>query len=117
MEGKEGRKLAVETFDPWTIKGLERNAVVVLGGFSTSPGRRHQEIYDIDFSKKKEYHDFSELERRVVDLIRRKMLVSHTRAVEQLIILNTPLNEKSHWVVETSIKSINNMDYSKISEI
>ncbi|DAC18257.1 MAG TPA: hypothetical protein D7I06_02000, partial [Candidatus Poseidoniales archaeon] len=119
MGGKEGRKLAVETFDPWTIKGLERNAVVVLGGFSASPkGEDTQEIYDIDFSKKKEYHDFSELERRVVDLIRRKMLVSHTRAVEQLIILNTPLNEKIPLGgQETSIKSINNMDYSKISEI
>ena len=61
MDGKEGRKLAVETFDPWTIKGLERNAVVILGGFSASPkGEDTQEIYDLDFSKKKEFHDFSE---------------------------------------------------------
>ena len=46
------------------------------------------------------------------------MLVSHTRAVEQLVILNTPLNEKIRLGgQETSIKSVNTMDYSKISEL
>ena len=47
MDGKEGRKLAVETFDPWTIKGLERNAVVILGGFSASPKGKTPKRYTI----------------------------------------------------------------------
>ena len=28
--------LRVETFDPWTIKGLERNAVVLLGSYTAA---------------------------------------------------------------------------------
>lgn len=119
MGAKSSKKLAVETFDPWTIKGLERNAVVILGGYSVSPdGEDTQEIYDIDFSRKNEYSHYNDVERKAIDLMRRKMLVSQTRAVEQLIILKTPLNEIIQLGgQETSMKSVNTMDYSEVSKI
>ena len=94
MEGKEGRKyLRLRHSIHGQLKDSSETQSLSLGGYSASPkGEDTQEILGIDFSKQKEYHDFSGLERKVVDLIRRKMLVSQYRAVEQLIILNTHLS-------------------------
>ena len=60
MRSNKSTKLAVETFDPWTIKGLERNAVVILGGYSVSPrGVDTQDIFDVDFSRRFEWDHFN----------------------------------------------------------
>ena len=111
---KDTSKLRVETFDPWTIKGLERNAVVILGGYTVSPrGTDTQDIFEIDFSRKNKYSDFSATERDTIDLMRRKMLVSQTRAVEQLIVLNTPFQaEINLGSIDEKFKSINSMDFT-----
>ena len=76
------------------------------------------DLYDIDFSRRNEYSHYNDVERKAIDLMRRKMLVSQTRAVEQLIILKTPLNEIIQLGgQETSMKSVNTMDYSEVSKI
>ena len=77
--------------DPWTIKGLERNAVVVLGGYYYSA--RDPDTKDLGaINLSKPFLEFEEHECEAIDLMRRKMLVSQTRAVEQLIIVDTPKN-------------------------
>ncbi|DAC14551.1 MAG TPA: hypothetical protein D7I06_08755, partial [Candidatus Poseidoniales archaeon] len=84
----ESRSLQVESFTPWTIKGLERDAVVILGGYvaaSADPDSRLL-AHGIDQN--------DNLQRKAIQLMRRKMLVSKTRAVDQLILLNAP-REKS----------------------
>ena len=119
MKKNKSTKLAVETFDPWTIKGLERNAVVILGGYSVSPrGVDTQDIFDVDFSRRFKWKDFDKNQRKSIDLLRRKMLVSHTRAVEQLIILNTPFDERIALGSEfETIKSVNTMNFSEMEKI
>ena len=61
----------VESFSPWTIKGLERDAVVIIGGYTAS-------YHDHD--TRGLYDDYGNTTnpsvKREVDLLRRKMIVS-----------------------------------------
>lgn len=107
-------KYKIETFDPWTIKGLERNAVVVLGGYYYSS--RDPDTKDLGaINLSKAFLEFEEHEREAIDLMRRKMLVSQTRAVEQLIIVDTPNNiELKLGGEEETFQSLNTMDFKSV---
>ena len=79
----------VESFSPWTIKGLERDAVVIIGGYTAS-------YHDHD--TRGLYDDYGNTTnpsvKREVDLLRRKMIVSLTRAKDQLILIESPKSFK-----------------------
>ena len=107
-------KYKIETFDPWTIKGLERNAVVVLGGYYYSA--RDPDTKDLGgLNLSKAYLEFEKHEREAIDLMRRKMLVSQTRAVEQLILVDTPNNiELKLGGEDETFHSINTMDFKSV---
>ena len=94
MDEKSGDgSLKVETFDPWTIKGLERNGVVILGAYTSSQADIDSEVlWGVNFDRNKKFEDFTAEQIEAINLMRRKMLVSNTRAVEQLIILESPQN-------------------------
>lgn len=81
----ETKSLRVESFTPWTIKGLERDAVVILGGYVAATSDPDSRLL-VSASNKEE-------RKTAIQLMRRKMLVSKTRAVEQLILLNAPRNK------------------------
>jgi len=81
----ESKSLRVESFTPWTIKGLERDAVVILGGYVAGTSDPDSRVLVSDPNK--------EEHKTATQLMRRKMLVSKTRAVEQLILLNAPRNK------------------------
>ena len=76
----------VESFSPWTIKGLERDAVVIIGGYTASfHDNDTRGLYEFD------YRDTTnERVKREIDLLRRKMIVSLTRAKDQLILIESP---------------------------
>lgn len=84
----ESRSLQVESFTPWTIKGLERDAVVILGGYVAASADPDSRLLAHGINQN------DNLQRKAIKLMRRKMLVSKTRAVDQLILLNAP-REKS----------------------
>ncbi len=111
MSSDGSEDLRVETFDPWTIKGLERNAVVLLGSYTAA--RR-----DLDSGvlwNANILGDVNESQARAIDLMRRKMLVSNTRAVDQLIILQSPKGDPFDLGKERyRLKSLNQPDYRDI---
>ena len=116
-DDKNGETLKVETFDPWTIKGLERNGVVILGSYTSSRHDVDSEIlWSVDFDRRIEYDDFAQDEQEAINLMRRKMLVSNTRAVEQLIMLESPRNKVFHLEnnEESMMKSLHPPDYNKV---
>ena len=80
----ESRSLQVESFTPWTIKGLERDAVVILGGYVAASADPDSRLLSYGIGQD------DNLKRKAIQLMRRKMLVSKTRAVDQLILLNAP---------------------------
>jgi len=81
----ESKSLRVESFTPWTIKGLERDAVVILGGYVAATSDPDSRLLVSNANK--------ELRKKAYQLMRRKMLVSKTRAVDQLVLLNAPRSE------------------------
>jgi hypothetical protein len=116
-DDKNEESLKVETFDPWTIKGLERNGVVILGAYTSSRHDVDSEIlWSVNFDRNTEYNDFEQAEQEAINLMRRKMLVSNTRAVEQLIMLESPRNEVFHLDnnEEFMMKSLPSPDYTDV---
>ena len=117
MDKDNEESLKVETFDPWTIKGLERNGVVILGAYTSHKEDLDSEIlWNVKFERKNEYDDFDRSERDAIDLMRRKMLVSNTRAVEQLIMLESPQDEvfKLTQSQEYRMKSLYPPNYNNV---
>jgi len=87
MAKDDTKKMWVESFDPWTIKGLERDSVVIIGPYTASdkdPDSRELFINKLNSELKSE--DLN----GAIELMRRKMLVSNTRAMSKLIVLNAP---------------------------
>lgn len=85
-----GEKLdtKLDSYNAWTIKGLERDAVVMICPYTASPKDSDSAILmntALDDSVEAE-------EKKAIDLMRRKLLVSNTRAVEQMILLHPPKN-------------------------
>lgn len=83
-----GEKLdtKLDSYNAWTIKGLERDAVVMICPYTASPKDSDSAILmntALDNSVEAE-------EKKAIDLMRRKLLVSNTRAVEQMILLHPP---------------------------
>jgi len=109
---------SVEAFDPWTIKGLERDAVVMIGAYTASdndPDSRellNTNLGDLD--------NLTPSEKDAIDLLRRKMLVSDTRAVEQVIVVSAPktninLGKKGENVHTLFPKRFEGAEYSEIN--
>lgn len=95
----ESRSLQVESFTPWTIKGLERDAVVILGGYVAASADPDSRLLAYGIRQN------DDLQKKAIQLMRRKMLVSKTRAVDQLILLNAPRENSidlsgngKHWL-------------------
>ncbi len=87
-------KLSVESFTPWTIKGLERDAVVIFGAYTASANDTDTSaLWGEDFTRLGEYSALSDSVISAIDLMRRKMIVANTRAVEQLVVVNLPKEE------------------------
>ena len=87
-------KLSVESFTPWTIKGLERDAVVIFGAYTASANDTDTSaLWGKDFTRLGEYSTLDKGVKSAIDLMRRKMIVANTRAVEQLVVVNLPREE------------------------
>jgi hypothetical protein len=106
MDKDEDKKMWAEYFDPWTIKGLERDTVIIIGPYTSSD----QDPDSRTLFKDKGMEDASitgEM-KDAIDLMRRKMLVSNTRAVDKLIILHAPKDiSKLAGSGKYQIKSLN----------
>ena len=86
MNKEEDNDMKVEHFNAWTIKGLERDAVIILCPYSSSvkdPDTRNL------YGRSGDNLDVNSPE---VKLMRRKLLVSNTRAVQQMVIVHPPKN-------------------------
>ena len=101
MEEKPETKL--DSYDAWTIKGLERDAVVMICPYTASPKDSDSAIL-MGFDSNSQ---FTIEQSKAVDLIRRKLLVSNTRAVQQLIILHPPKNMSTNLGHDQVIKCLN----------
>ena len=87
-------KLSVESFTPWTIKGLERDAVVIFGAYTASANDTDTTaLWGQDFTRLGQYSTLDKGVKSAIDLMRRKMIVANTRAVEQLVVVNLPREE------------------------
>ena len=78
----------VELFDPWLIKGLERESVVLVGAHSASP--KDPDSRGLMGVNLDNVEELGESVKSDINLMRRKMLVSSTRAISRLVILNSP---------------------------
>jgi len=106
MDKDEDKKMWAEYFDPWTIKGLERDTVIIIGPYTSSdkdPDSRT--LFD---ARSIEGASITGEMKDAIDLMRRKMLVSNTRAVDKLIILHAPKDiSKLAATGKYKIKSLN----------
>jgi hypothetical protein len=90
-EGMEADLDQVEIFNTWTVKGLERDNVLLVGGFMVSQADPETSKIKVDHNKEFPKNLGSQTElRRQVELFRRKHLVAHTRAKQGLIYLFAP---------------------------
>ena len=105
----ESRSLQVESFTPWTIKGLERDAVVILGGYVAASADPDSRLLAHGINQN------DNLQRKAIQLMRRKMLVSKTRAVDQLILLNAP-REKSIDLSGNGMHFLQSLNPPRISD-
>jgi len=80
------REHRTEFFDTFTIKGLERPRVAILGGWMVSGDGDHKLIFD----KNKRRPENPELNPHEIDRINRKMLVALSRAQSMSLVLAPP---------------------------
>jgi len=94
IEGMKADLDQVEIFNTWTVKGLERDNVLLVGGFMVSQDDPETSKIKVDHNKEfpKNLESQTEL-RRQVELFRRKHLVAHTRAKQGLIYLFAPVSK------------------------
>ena len=121
MDKDKKQETWVESFDPWTIKGLERNTVVLIGPYTTSD--RESDTREL-FNSLISDDGFVKANFEVLYLMKRKMLVSNTRSVDQLILVNSPpkrsrLDQSNKYnISRLDIPSIpESIDYERIMKI
>ena len=85
----------LDSYNAWTIKGLERDAVVMICPYTASPKDSDSAI--LMDTALDNISSVDTEERRAVDLMRRKLLVSNTRAVQQMILLHPPKNTTTNF--------------------
>ena len=127
MDKDKKQETWVESFDPWTIKGLERNTVVLIGPYTTSDRESDtRELFDNLSSRSGSISDdgFVKDNFNALYLMKRKMLVSNTRSVNQLILVNSPpkksqLDQSNKYnILRLNIPSIpESIDDERIMEI
>ncbi|MBT4058694.1 MAG: AAA family ATPase [Euryarchaeota archaeon] len=76
-----------EVFDTWTIKGLERPSVVVIGGWIVSQKGQFFSVYD-KIKGKNEPEKW--IEESDLELMRSRMLVALSRATQKMLVLTAP---------------------------
>lgn len=86
--------LAVEFFNTWDIKGLERDNVILLGQYMVAEHDR--EFNALEFDNNGNIHQGADIERMKAEynLFRRIHLVAQTRAKKRLICLTPPRSEQ-----------------------
>jgi hypothetical protein len=106
MDKDKDKKTWAEYFDPWTIKGLERDTVIIIGPYTSSD--KDPDSRTLFNAKAIESVSVTGEMKGAIDLMRRKMLVSTTRAVDKLIILHAPKDSsKLAATGKYQIKSLN----------
>lgn len=102
---KQGTR-KVESFTPWTIKGLERDAVVIIGAYTA-----HEHDADTSVLVRRGSSNggslVKDIKKQAIDLLRRKMIVSLTRAKEQLILIESPTENFNLGTNEYRFTSLN----------